>query len=191
MLLEVLGRRDLDGCAEMRRLIQVSHETPVKKKEMRRRGFALFKGLVQGGVLTVVPKSERTGPWKVELHIDMQEDFSMHQALGLWLLDAIPQLDAEDGVYPLNRKLVEAILEDPVAVIRKQLDKAKGLAELKADGVEYDERGNARADADSRPSRVVYDLQRGCDRSWARGGWRAAQVNAREMVERHESRLKR
>ena len=72
----------------------------------------------------------------------MQEDFSMHQALGLWLLDAIPQLDVEDGEYPLNLlSLVEAILEDPAAVIRKQLDKAKGelLAELKADGVEYED----------------------------------------------------
>ncbi|MGB1130157.1 MAG: DEAD/DEAH box helicase [Haloferula sp.] len=194
MLLEVLGRRDLDGCAEMRRLIQVSHETPVKKKEMRRRGFALFKGLVQGGVLTVVPKSERTGPWKVELHIDMQEDFSMHQALGLWLLDAIPQLDAEDGEYPLNLlSLVEAILEDPAAVIRKQLDKAKGelLAELKADGVEYDERMEMLEQVEiPKPGKeFIYATYNEfvIEHPWAREAGVRPKSIAREMVERHES----
>ena len=37
---------------------------------------------------------------------------------------------------------MEAILEDPAAVIRKQVDKAKAelMAEMKADGVEYEER---------------------------------------------------
>lgn len=194
MLLEVLGRRDLDGCAEMRRLIQASHETPVKKKEMRRRGFALFKGLVQGGVLTVVPKEERTGPWKVELHIDMQEDFSMHQALGLWLLDAIPQLDAEDGEYPLNLlSLVEAILEDPAAVIRKQLDKAKGelLAELKADGVEYDERMEMLEQVEiPKPGKeFIYATYNEfvIEHPWAREAGVRPKSIAREMVERHEA----
>ena len=35
------------------------------------------------------------GSAKVALNIELEEDFSMNQALGLWLLDAIPQLDRE------------------------------------------------------------------------------------------------
>ena len=143
MLLNVLSRRDEDGCEELRRLINECHETPVKKQALRRRAFSLFRGLVEGNVLTIIPKAERTGPAKVLLNVDLQEDFSLNQALGVYLLEAIPQLDREDVEYPLNViSLVEAILEDPTAVIRKQVDKAKSelMAAMKAEGIEYDER---------------------------------------------------
>lgn len=143
MLLNVLSREDEDGCREMRRIIAVSHESDVKKKALRQRGFALFRGLVEGGVLTVLRPEERTGPAKVRLHVDLQEDFTMNQALGLYLLEAIPQLDREDPVHTLNViSLIEAILEDPTAVLRKQVDKIKGelVAKLKDEGMEYDDR---------------------------------------------------
>ena len=42
MLLNVLSRREEDGCEEMRRLIRACHETPVKKQALRKRGFALL-----------------------------------------------------------------------------------------------------------------------------------------------------
>ena len=143
MLLNVLSRRDEDGCAELRRLINICHETPVKKQALRRRAFSLFRGLVEGGVLDIIPKADRTGPAKVALNIELQEDFTLNQALGIYLLEAIPQLDQEDLDYPINViSLVEAILEDPAAVLRKQVDLAKSelMAKMKAEGVEYYER---------------------------------------------------
>ncbi len=143
MLLNVLSRTDVDGCAELRRIISMSHETATKKAELRRRAFALFKGLVQGKVLSILPKEQRTGPAKVVLNVELQEDFTMNQALGLYLIDAIPQLDRESPDYVVNViSLVEAILEDPTAVLRKQVDKLKSelVAKLKDQGVEYDDR---------------------------------------------------
>ena len=143
MLLNVLSRRDEDGCAELRRIINDSHETPGKKHTLRRRAFSLFRGLVEGNILSIIPKEKRTGPAKVALNVELQEDFSLNQALGVYLLEAIPQLDREDPQYPLNViSLVEAILEDPTAVIRRQVDKAKSelMAEMKREGIEYDER---------------------------------------------------
>ena len=143
MLLQVLSRRDEDGCAELRRLIDRCHETPVKKKVLRRRAFSLFRGLVEGKVLTIIPKAERTGPAKVALNIELQEDFSLNQALGVYLLEAIPQLDRGDPDYPLNViSLVEAILEDPTAVLQKQVDKLKSelMGQMKREGVEFEER---------------------------------------------------
>ena len=143
MLLNVLSRRDEDGCAELRRIINDSHETPGKKHTLRRRAFSLFRGLVEGNILSIIPKEKRTGPAKVALNVELQEDFSLNQALGVYLLEAIPQLDREDPHYPLNViSLVEAILEDPTAVIRRQVDKAKSelMAEMKREGIEYDER---------------------------------------------------
>ncbi len=143
MLLNVLGRTEEDGCEALRKLIGDCHETAAKKKALRRRAFQLFRGLVEGEVLRIIPRHERSGPAKVALHFSLQEDFSMNQALGLWLLDAIPQLDAESPEYALNvLSLIEAILENPEIVLRRQVELLKGelVNRLKNEGVEFDKR---------------------------------------------------
>jgi hypothetical protein len=59
------------------------------------------------------------------------------------MLDVIPVLDRESDTYALDvLTFVESILEDPEAILRRQLDKLKTekVAELKAAGVEYDDR---------------------------------------------------
>jgi len=143
MLLNVLGRENEDGCAVLRRLIHECHEPPGKKKALRRRAFQLFRGLVEGDILRIIPRAERRGPAKVALNIELQDDFSMNQALGLYLLDAIPQLDREAPDYALNViSLIEAILENPEVILRKQVDLLKGelIGRLKSEGMEYDER---------------------------------------------------
>ncbi|MFT4176409.1 MAG: DUF3516 domain-containing protein [Luteolibacter sp.] len=143
ILLNVLSRRDEDGCAALKKLIADSHETPAKKHVLRKQAFKLFRGLVQAKILHIIPLAERTGPAKVALDVDLPEDFSINHVLGLWLLDAIPQLDAEAEDYSLNViSLIEAILENPDAVLRKQVDLLKNelMAKLKNEGVEYDDR---------------------------------------------------
>lgn len=145
-LLNVLSRENQDGCMELRRIIKVSHETSVRKKALQQQAFALFRGLVEGKVLTIIPKDERTGPAKVRLNVELQDDFTMNQALGLYLIETIPKLDREAPDYVVNMlSLIEAILEDPTAVIRKQVDKIKTalVAQMKEDGVEYDDRMDA------------------------------------------------
>lgn len=143
MLLNVLGRQDEDGCAALKKLIADSHEPPTKRKALKRRAFQLFRGLVEGGILRVVPPAQRTGPAKVALNVELQEDFSMNQALGLYLIDAVPQLDRESPEYALNViSLVEAILENPDVILRKQVDALKGelIGQLKNEGVAYEDR---------------------------------------------------
>lgn len=143
ILLNVLSRRHEDGCAALKKLISDSHETPSKKRTLRKHAFKLFRGLVQAKILHIIPPAQRTGPFKVALDIDLPEDFSINHALGLWLLDAIPQLDTEADDYAVNViSLIEAILENPDAVLRKQVDLLKNelMAKLKNEGVEYDDR---------------------------------------------------
>jgi hypothetical protein len=75
--------------------------------------------------------------------VDLQDDFSMDQALSLYLLDTIPLVDPQAPDFPLVLlTLVESILEDPDIILRKQLDKLKNqkMAEMKMAGIEYDER---------------------------------------------------
>ncbi|WAC19864.1 DUF3516 domain-containing protein [Luteolibacter sp. SL250] len=143
ILLNVLSRTEEDGCAALKKLITDSHETPSRQRALRKQAFTLFRGLVGAKILHILPPAKRTGPRKVILDIDLPEDFSINHALGLWLLDAIPQLDRESDDYALDvLSLIEAILENPDAVLRKQVDllKTELMAQLKDEGVEYDDR---------------------------------------------------
>jgi hypothetical protein len=83
------------------------------------------------------------GERKLRVNIELQEDFSMDQALSLYLLDTIPLVDPQQPDYALILlTLVESILEDPDIILRKQLDRVKDqkMAEMKMEGIEYDQR---------------------------------------------------
>ena len=80
---------------------------------------------------------------KLRVNVDLQDDFSMDQALSLYLLETIPVLDPESETHALDLlTLVESILENPELVLRRQLDKLKGeaVARMKAEGLDYDQR---------------------------------------------------
>lgn len=80
---------------------------------------------------------------KLRVNVELQEDFSMDQTLSLYLLETIPLLDPAREDYALVvLSLVEAILEDPEFILRRQLDrvKAQALETMKAEGVPYEER---------------------------------------------------
>lgn len=141
MLLNILSRKT-DGCKAMRRLIDDCHETPPSKKALKKRAFQLFRALVEKEIVQFVSPTESNGA-KVAVNVNLQDDFSMNQPLSLYLLDTLPLLDAESPEYALDViSLCEAILENPDLILRKQLDKARTLrvAELKAEGMEYDKR---------------------------------------------------
>ncbi|PAW65200.1 MAG: DEAD/DEAH box helicase [Opitutia bacterium Tous-C1TDCM] len=154
MLLLMLGR-DGDGCGAMRQLIRDCHETDHKKRALRRRAWQLFRALVDRKIVEILPREARTAvasapaaaaapaPAKLRVNIELQDDFSLHQALSLYLIDTLPQLDRESPDYPFDvLTLCEAIVEDPDAILRRQVDKLKGdkVEELRAAGVPYEER---------------------------------------------------
>lgn len=142
MLLNVLSRRG-DGCAAMRRLVRDSHESAAAKRAHRRRGWQLFRSLVARRVVEIVPRTAEGS--RVRVNVDLQDDFSMDQTLSLYLIETIPLLDpdADAGTHALDLlTLVESILENPNAILRRQLDKRKreAVAEMKAAGLDYAER---------------------------------------------------
>jgi hypothetical protein len=169
MLLNMLSR-DGDGCAAMQKLIRDCHETPKQKKAHTQRAWQLFRSLLDRKIVGFIsPRSGRreeapsekseignrkpeidqslltsaaTGK-KLRVNVELQEDFSMDQALSLYLLETIPLMDPQAEDYALVLlTLVESILEDPDIILRKQLDKVKDqkMAEMKAEGIEYDKR---------------------------------------------------
>ncbi|MDQ8191687.1 DEAD/DEAH box helicase [Roseibacillus persicicus] len=143
LILHVLSRQHEDGCLALRDIINRSHESEAKKKKHRIAARKLFFNLVRGNILEIIPPEQRSGPQKVRLNIDLQQDFSLNQALGLYLLDTIPKLDKEDPKHALNvLSLIESILENPDQVLRAQVKIAKdeAMAEMKEDGLNYDQR---------------------------------------------------
>jgi hypothetical protein len=162
MLLNVLSREG-DGCRAMQRLIARSHESPRQKQAHIRRGWQLFRSLLERRIVELVgsrkkeDRSAGTGEdqslltsaatggekRKVRVNVELPDNFSMDQTLSLYLLETMPLLDPESPLYALDLiTLVESILEDPDIVLRKQLDKLKTqkMAEMKMEGVEYQDR---------------------------------------------------
>ncbi|MDB6151158.1 MAG: box helicase domain protein [Chthoniobacter sp.] len=140
MLLNVLSR-PTDGCTAMQRLIARSHELPKAKKALIRRGWQLFRALVERGIIEFIPPAAEGA--KVRVNVALQEDFSMNQTLSLYVHDTLPLMDPDAPDYALVvLTLVESILEDPDLILRRQLDKVKGqaVAEMKAQGIEYNQR---------------------------------------------------
>src|SRR6185312_4311953 len=109
MLLNVLSRKG-DGCAAMQQLIRNCHETPKQKKAHIQRGWQLFRSLIDRKIVEFIPKTADGGYLRV--NVALQDDFSMDQALSLYLLDTIPLLDPQAPDYALVLlTLVESILE--------------------------------------------------------------------------------
>jgi superfamily II RNA helicase len=185
MILSVLQRPDA-GLLDLARVIHRSHERRAQRRIFGREAKVLFESLVGAGIVEADVASRR-----VRLHVDLQDDFTLHRALSLWLVAALEALDRESGTYALDvLTLVESILEDPDAVLRQQLEALKRakLAELKMAGVEYDERVSELEKLEHpKPLReFVYESFNAFAREhpWAREDNVRPKSVAREMVER-------
>ncbi len=148
MLVNLLQRGDATtsrrgGYGALVELIELSHEHAGSKARLRRDAKALFRSLREAGVIEVIPRPGGRRGRTVQVAGELQHDFSIYHTLSLFLMHAIGQLPPADDDYALRVcSLVEAILEDPRALLLRQQDKKRreAYAALKADGVEYDER---------------------------------------------------
>jgi superfamily II RNA helicase len=135
------GRRG-GGYRHLTRVIGRSHGSERQKREQRRRAAACFRALRRAGIVEIVT-TEAVNGRLVEVSADLQRDFSLNQTLSLYLLETLGLLDRASPTYALDLlTLVEAILENPDAILYRQLDKLKGerIAEMKAAGMDYDQR---------------------------------------------------
>jgi superfamily II RNA helicase len=140
LLLNVLSRKG-DGCRAMQKLLRDCHETPKAKKELRQRAWQLFRSLVERKIIEFIPKTAEGASLRV--NVALQDDFTMDQALSLYLHETLPLMDPQAPDYALVLlTLVESILEDPELILRKQLDRLKDqkMAEMKMEGIEFDKR---------------------------------------------------
>ena len=131
-----------DNFDSLRELIGLAHETEHRQRQLLSYAAMLVRSMNRSGILKIERDTKSDYMWVV-VNEDLQWDFNLFQALALYMVEAIEVLDPDDPDYPLDVvTLVEAILEDPRAVLYRQVDKAKGdlIARLKAEGVPYEER---------------------------------------------------
>lgn len=191
LLLLVLSRPD-DGCRALRALIADCHEPARRKSALRARAWQLFRALLDRRIVTWIPP-EPSGR-KLRVNVALQDDFSLHQALSLYLLDTLPLLDRLAPDYALDvLTLCEAIVEDPDQILRRQVDRAKTekLEEMRAAGIPYEERMAKLEEIEHpKPRReFLYDTFNAfaAAHPWVEGENVRPKSIAREMYERYQS----
>jgi superfamily II RNA helicase len=130
------------GYGRLVEMIGRAHATPVGRSRFRLAAAQRFRALRAAGLVELRAVEGYRGR-HVRPAPGLQGDFSLHHTLALYLLDTLPRIPRERETWALDvLSMVEAILEDPDVVLWKQLDRARGeaVAEMKARGMEYDER---------------------------------------------------
>jgi superfamily II RNA helicase len=130
------------GYRKLLELIAACHDSDVMKRRHRRTAAACFRVLRKAGLVDVVVDEHAPCPHPVPSP-NLQDDFSLHHTLSLYLVDTLEMIDPTSENYALDvLSLVEAILENPRPVLFAQLDKLKGetIEALKAQGMDYEQR---------------------------------------------------
>ena len=141
MLLNLL-QRDQDTGDALVHIVDAAVADPGVRARLLRRAVAIGRSLLASGMVTRRP-SPTPGGRRYDLSEELQDDFALNQPLSAFAIAAIELLDPDSESYPLDViSVIEATLEDPRAVLVQQQFKARGetVAELKEDGVDYEER---------------------------------------------------
>ncbi|USQ80675.1 DUF3516 domain-containing protein [Ornithinimicrobium faecis] len=147
MILNVVARQG-DPFVNLRRLLRDNHEDPRNQARLSRKAIVLARSLLDSGVLERLPEPQDSGR-QVILSAGVQENFALNQPLAPFAVAALDVLEKEDPAYALDVvSVIEAVLENPRQVLYAQQSKAKGeaIAEMKADGIEYEQRMEALED---------------------------------------------
>ncbi len=135
MVLNVIERGG-NVFANMRRLLTDNHETAASQRAHIRRAIAIYRGLRAAGLV-----SQEDGA--IRIVDELQLGFALNQPLSPFAVAAIELLSRDEPGYALDVvSIIESTLEDPRQVLYAQQDRAKAeaVAQMKADGIEYEER---------------------------------------------------
>ncbi len=141
ILMEVLARPG-DCFAALRHLLEDNHEPRSRQLRQIRHTIELFRGLRDSGIVVQLGAPDADGK-NVALSVDMPENFALTNPLSSFALAAFEILDPDSSTYALDViSILESTLEDPRQVLFAQRKVARdaAVAEMKADGIEYEER---------------------------------------------------
>ncbi|MFT4286900.1 DEAD/DEAH box helicase [Nocardioides sp.] len=138
MLLNVVAREE-DAFPVLRRLLLDNHEERRARLRLARRALRLARSLVASGVLRRLESVDQLGRRYV-ITEELPADFALNQPLAHFALAALEVVEPAATLDVLS--VVEAVLDPPRQLLLAQQHTLRGelINELKADGVEYDER---------------------------------------------------
>ncbi|MGE9807045.1 MULTISPECIES: DEAD/DEAH box helicase [unclassified Janibacter] len=140
-ILNVVARPE-DAVPVLSRLTRDNHEHPRNQAKLAKRAISLGRSLLDSGVLVRLPEPDADGR-TVALTEDLRDNFALNQPLALYAVATLDTLDPESPTHFLDVvSVIEAVLEAPRPVLVAQQYAARGeaVAEMKADGIEYEER---------------------------------------------------
>ena len=141
MVLNVIARPG-DAFTAMRSLLTDNHEPPASQRRLIHQAIGIYRALLAGGVVEKLDVPDAEGR-SIRLTVDLQENFALNQPLSPFGVATLDILDRESPTYALDVvSVMEATLEDPRPIISAQRFRARGeaIAQMKADGIEYEER---------------------------------------------------
>jgi superfamily II RNA helicase len=177
-----------DARARIDDLIDDSAQNPSQKEYLHQRAEEIFTTLFDTEVIETEDRED--GGKDYFMTLDMPDDFALDQPLSPFLLASLELLDPQSATYALDViSMVEATLEDPKQVLRAQERQArdKAMADMKADGLEYDERMEKLQEI-TYPRPLESMLQAAFDQyrrdvPWANDYWLKPKSVVRDMVE--------
>src|SRR3954466_13701955 len=141
MILNVINQ-PADPVATLRALMEDNHEDERGRARLAEQARSLSDELLASGVLEALAEPDEHGR-TLRLAPALQADFALNQPLASFAQAAFELIDPEAETYALDvLSVVESILDDPTPLLMAQAFKERGeaVAEMKADGIEYDER---------------------------------------------------
>ncbi len=131
-----------DPVTNLSHLLRDNHEQPRAQARLARKAIALGRSMLDSGIL-VRRETPGEGGRRIDLAAGVQDNFALNQPLAPFALAAVELFDKESPTYALDiLSVVEAVLDDPMPVLLAQRYRARGeaVAQMKADGLEYEER---------------------------------------------------
>ena len=147
MILNVIARPG-DAVRSLSRLTRDNHEDAAGRARLARRAIRLGRSLLDSGVVVRLPEPDAEGR-TLALTVELPEDFALNQPLAHFALAALELLDPAAPAHALDVvSVVESVLDSPKPVLLAQQWEARGeaVAEMKADGMDYEDRMDALED---------------------------------------------
>jgi hypothetical protein len=129
------------GYRSLIELIGRSFESEGARRIHRRHARRLFRSLLESGLVTIEAGAD--GLRRPVLSLELGEDFSAYHALSMFFVDTLSELPMDTvGLEYRILSLAESIIENPQQVLYAQLQQIKreALADMKADGMDYEDR---------------------------------------------------
>ena len=136
-----------DAWQRVNDLIDSSVQTDKQKEDLHTRASEIFDTLMSTDVVEKYENADGDADYITT--VDVPEDFALDQPLSPFLLAALELLDTESPSFDMDLiSMVESTLENPMPVLKAQQRQARdvAMAQMKEDGLDYEERMEKLAD---------------------------------------------